>query len=245
MEPGTGPQIEGASNAGTTESSKQTSRQVQEQAKEMDLPTPQPVDETPNYEDIKDRPEVVKEEQAKKVNKRQISDQQSASLAKAREALAKKRKLAKNPTPEGNDTPTPEPFLEVMKEEFSRFGQSFLADVHRRLDDFERRIPYEAPLQTNQVPANTQPVPDMKSPAANSTYIERRRETQRYPSDYHKRGDEVPQPGLADMAEIQKYRRRNDSAMTEVFYNNTTMEKRGQNDPAMGKRPTEAKTMYW
>lgn len=244
MEPGTGPQLEGASTAGSTDESKETSRKVEEQAKEMDMATPQPIDETPNYPDTTDRPEAVKEVEAKKVNKRQLSEQQTASLAKAREALAKKRKLAKQSTPEGSDTPTPEPFIQVFKDEFTRFGSQFMQDLHRRLDDLEKRIPYESPLQSNQVKANTTPTTPMPAPSANSTYIERRPETQHFPSDYDT-GSYQPAPQVGDLEQIHKYRRRNDAAMNEVFFNNPTMEKRGQNNPDMGKRPTETGSILW
>lgn len=231
------PQIEGASEASSTEKGAETSREVQEQALEMDLPTPQPIDETPNYTDTADRSEPVKEEEAKKVNKRKLSAKQTASLEAARAARAQKRKLAKESPPDA--VGAPDPFVHVLQSELRTWGTTLQDSINARLADFEKRIPYQAPLQSNQVPSSTSNPGPIVAPSASSTYIEQRVENQHFPSDYKVPVSADDTQHLADMGDIQRYRRRNDAAMQEVMYANSTMERRGQNDPTMGRRPTD------
>lgn len=229
------PQLEGASEASSTEKAKETSREVQEQALEMDLPTPQPIDETPNYADTEDRSESVKEEDAKKVNKRTRSAKQTASLEVARQARAEKRKKLKESPPDG--VGAPDPFLQLVQSELKTWGSTLQESINQRFADFEKRIPYQSPLQDNQVVSSSSNPGPIAAPSASATYMDRRVENQHFPSDFKAHAGDTQ--FAADMEEIRKYRRRNDAAMQEVMYANTTMETRGQNDPSMGRRPTD------
>ncbi len=257
------PEIEGASNVNKTEKSKEEVYKTVEQATEMDLATPLPIEETEHVKEIKgDRTQQQKEVQAEAVNKKKLSAKQTAALAAARAAKAEKRKALLATTPEGGAAPAPDYFASLR-------GQ--MKDMHDMLQDLQKRIPHQSPLQEQQVvdpsPRKQQLV---KMPAQSETYQMIQEEDTEYPmtsaehvEEYEEQGDEprVVRPSqrtakrnrtsedLEWMEEMMRFRKQNRKALNQVFYSNRQMEERAATDPHMGRRTTgesdTSKTLYW
>lgn len=125
-----------------TEKKENESKIVMEEVSMMDMETQKPIEETVYQDDIKDISNYQKIELGKKSIKQNISDKQRATLAKARAVLAEKRRLEKKIKPAG--TPAPDILSKVQNVLESKFS-----DVNARLDNLQKIIAYEDPLQVN------------------------------------------------------------------------------------------------
>ena len=249
------PQVEGISSAKKTEAAAEEVYETIEQAKEMDLPAPQAVELTTPSRDIKEStPESVQIEEAKAVNKKKLSESQAATLAKARAAKAEKRKLAKAATPDGtNPAPVPDPFHQ-MQEELSSLGKKW-AMSYNLLQDLQKRIGYESPLQQQQVPkAPGTATQVVRMPSGSEVYEEMQPNHQEYPLERPqkrpRRREQIDDIDEMDQGEYEQalalYAKKNRKALNQVFYANPQMEERARQDPTMGHRPTEPKdVLFW
>jgi hypothetical protein len=245
------PKLQGIEDASKTERAEQELDEVLETSKDMDMETPRPVEETVQSRDIKgDRTEQTKEQEAKEVLKKLPSDKQIATLAKARAAKAEKRKALKNVPVEGS--PAPNPFDEVHSLLHQMKSQWQL--THDMVQDLQKRLPAETPLQNQQVfaatpvvpkttisnPADVQNVQDTKAlpyPAINSSGMKR----QRVPDDLDDDEDED------FMRKMERYRKRNKRALDEVLYHNPRMEERAKQDPINSgvESSSSSSALFW
>lgn len=158
------PEIEGSSSKRQKLNEKENEQKVLiNEVGTLDMETVRPVDEVVNTPDVKDISVQEKVIIGKKANKQNISDKQRATLAKARQVLAEKRRLQKSQKPAG--TPAPDILSKVQ----NLFEQKF-SDVTARLDNLQKIIAYEAPLQTNQ---EVRPFTEQKHESIdNSTFLQ-------------------------------------------------------------------------
>lgn len=246
------PKIEGASDMSKTETAAEEQYETLEQAKEMDLETPQPIDVVPESRDIKgDKSESTKEDEAAKVNKKTLSAKQSATLEKARAAKAAKRKLAKESSVDGSSEPIPDPFVTIQKELANLGGR--WETMHELLQDLKQRLPLQSALQENQIAPHAKK--SIQLPSQSETYEDV--DTTEYASvPMHSNGKRPREITLEDdhglddeyMAQMERYRKKNRKALNEVFYGNKQMNERASNDVTKGVEPSTASAngvMYW
>lgn len=141
------PQLVGNNNKRQkVEKKENESKIVMEEVSQLDMETKRPIEETVYQPDIKDISLSEKIFLGKKAIKQNISDKQRATLAKARTVLAEKRRLQKSTPPSG--TPAPDILSKVQNMFENKFEY-----VNKKLDDLQKIIAYESPLQVNhQVP---------------------------------------------------------------------------------------------
>ena len=141
------PQLVGNNNKRQkVEKKENESKIVMEEVSQLDMETKRPIEETVYQPDIKDISLSEKIFLGKKAIKQNISDKQRATLAKARSVLAEKRRLQKSTPPSG--TPAPDILSKVQNMFENKFEY-----VNKKLDDLQKIIAYESPLQVNhQVP---------------------------------------------------------------------------------------------
>lgn len=240
------PVIEGAKEASKTEHGKEEIRKDIEQANEMDMQTPLPADELKDDRDIKNRgSEKSRATESAVVNKKTISAKQAASLEKARAARKQKRKDP--PTKDGSPAPD---VLAIFKDEFANLRGQY-QQVHEALQEMQRRIPLQTPLQDQQVIPH-RPVKRIKATPKTETYedIQEQDEQVEYPT--HNNPHEAPveprQPLYSEnpeeFDEMDRYVKRNSRVMKDVFYNNRTVDQRGRTDPSSGFKESQ-KSIVW
>lgn len=236
------PEIEGMSEASVSEQSKEASRIVLEQAKEMDLPPALPVESTPNYPDTVDTPERVKEANSAVVNQETLSAKRAANLAKARQAKAEKRKAAKDKDLLPDGSPAPNVLADLQTSIHALSGR--WQQMESMLQDIQKRVAYETPLQQNQV-TSSRSIP-VKVPNASETYVDSGFNDEELEGDYspvrrHKRGRD---PRISDMEEVDRYRKRNKSAFDSIFFSNKQVEQRAR-QPSNGGQGGDNKPFIW
>lgn len=157
------PQIAGStSKRQKIEKKENEQKLLMEEVSLLDMETQKPIEENIYDSDILKKPLQQIVSLGKTAVKQNISDKQRATLQKARAVLAEKRRLEKNQKPSG--TPAPDILTKVE----SMFEKKF-SDVTSRLDNLQKIVAYEAPLQVNhQVDTSKM---QLKESIDNNTFI--------------------------------------------------------------------------
>lgn len=157
------PNIEGAKGAATEVEERVERQEVLEENNTLDLPTKRPVDEViPSRDVTQPKPTEKLMEEAKQGLKRNVSDKQRAALARAREIKAEKRRRLEA---EGRNAAQGTPVPDVLTHVSSVLEKQF-ANVFARVDDLEKRLAHEAPLQENGIVSTpSKEVPTVAIPA--------------------------------------------------------------------------------
>lgn len=245
------PIIEGTSEP-TSEPKARTERQeVLVQAKHMDMEVPQPATEVIPSRDIKEkRTEDEKLEQAEDAASDNLSTKNEANLPKAKKNTAVVKKRTKVSTPIGNEAPS---YLVDLSNKVNLFYDEF-KQVHLMMQNMEKKVAHEAPLQQNQVvqPSRKR---NMEVPSFTNDRVEIRDDREKFPLDagewqylqqHVKRLKQQDNESDQNMRNLEQFKRRNQAAMDTVIYQNQNMEDRSRNDPTVGHRASSRSSgLYW
>lgn len=240
------PTIEGASEP-TSEPSKRVERQVVgDQAKHMDMEKPQAPEENVPNRDIKEKESFDdKMEKAEEVAENNLSTKNEATLPKAKKNASTVKRRTKASTAIGNPAPN---YLADLSTKINTFYDEFKQSFSL-LQDMQKRIGHEAPLQDNN---NVQPsrkrsvefIPytndriDIRDDREKYRMADNERHYQRS----SKRPREVDFDNEETMRELEHYRRRNQNAMNQAVFHNQKMSDRASVDTSSVKQPSN---VYW
>jgi len=244
------PQIEGKREPPNEAEERESRQTLLEQVGQMDLIPVPPVDETPY-----DRDTETMEEQQEKVQQavafapKKISDRKRASLERAREALAEKRRRMKA---EGKDAAQGSPAIDGVIEYLKKLEDKLDSiNVQQRNNDIVRINANEAPLQSQQI---VQPGPTRLevAPSQWNQY------TIRQPNDVPKQMElmsyrepsyaEPPKPPMKQQVPVvqeqMKFNQKFKEAFSKVNYYTDQVRERAQTDPSQGKKSNSNHIMW-
>jgi hypothetical protein len=212
------PAIEGNKSVADEVAERVAEQRVIEQVTLLDQVPPIPTDENQYSRDIKEsKTQEEKVTKAKSNNRQHISEKQRATLAKARAALAEKRRLEKTDGQAGKQgTPADDILVNISKRLDTEFKQ-----IYDRLDNLKTIVPYEYPLQTNHI------VPDQKQslrehPTENKEYMYHRRNDNKRNITISDSGMEPSNNNLDELVAEQKKITKKLKTLFEQFNFNTT-----------------------
>lgn len=229
------PRLDGASASKNSVPVIEAKDQVLDAGMTLDLVPPPGMDEGRAYpsEIQEPRTNLEKLNDYAYVVKTTPSQQLNATLVKAQ--LAKRAKIVqvKGSTPDGSPAPDVLGNIQVQLEDLRlQNGKQF-----QLLEDLQRRLPMETPLQDQGAPAVSQ-VKYMTVPGHDTTILKTGTTPTQYPTSNtealagHKRlAPEAPEQPNMDEVEIQRFIKRNKAALDSIYYENEHMQKRAEANP--------------
>jgi hypothetical protein len=231
------PQIDGASASQNSVHVKEAKDQVLDAGMTLDLVPPPPMDEGRSYpKEIVERSDSKKLDDYKKVADTTPSQLLGSNLEHARIAKREKIIQQQESTPDGSPAQDGLSKIQNQLDSLKLHVGTKMESAIRILEDLQRRLPLESPLQDQGDP-RVNHVQQKTLPGHNTTILTLGSTPKEYPASNeesitgHKRNREAPEQQDMDEAEIERYVKRNRAAMNTIYYSNADMTRRAEMDP--------------